>query len=141
MKLKRVIENFFLFALILLNILDFLEILEGDFDIVKKLVSWSLMIYLLYHFGFTRILVGYKKKIIDSLLVIAYSLFVVKDLIFIFLHTEGLTYFEAVSTSLRIFQDSITYWSFNTAALLLIFVAFIISRNEFLVEEKNLLGR
>ena len=48
------LEEIFLALLILLAVLDFFEILPGDLDYVKKIISWTIIGYLIYKASLTR---------------------------------------------------------------------------------------
>jgi len=66
------IEEIILLFIILLNIMDFLEILPGDLDYAKKIISWSALGYLLYKASLTRIFFNNKHKFVDFALIISY---------------------------------------------------------------------
>ena len=83
MNFKRGIVDAFIVILIFLNIFDFLELLPEELDFIKKTISWVLMTYLLYHFGFTKILIGYKNKSVDTALLLSYILFIVQNFLFL----------------------------------------------------------
>ena len=83
-KIAHRIEELILVMLILLNILDFLELLPGDIDFLKKIISWTLLGYLLYKVDLTNILFGRKEAIrnkhLDLFILIAYFSLIVKNL-------------------------------------------------------------
>lgn len=137
-RLKNAVENFFLFIIVILNFFDFIEQLPSDLDFIKKIISWTLMIYLLYHLGFTKILIGYKNWFIDILLLISYTLFIFKDLIYYLFNTE-LFYFDNLSKLIITYQSEINYYAFNLSAIIMIFLAFYISKHE-KIDYDSLLG-
>ena len=75
------IEEFLLFLIIILNILDFTELLPPEYDFIKKIISWTCLGYLLYKSSLTNIFFGEKIPKIDFLLVLAYFCLIVKNLI------------------------------------------------------------
>src|SRR3989344_5730398 len=75
------IEEFLLFLIIILNILDFTELLPPEYDFIKKIISWTCLGYLLYKSSLTNIFFGEKIPKIGFLLVLAYFCLIVKNLI------------------------------------------------------------
>jgi len=75
------LEEIILVFLILLNVLDFFEILPADLDYAKKVISWTALGYLLYKASLTKIFFNNHHKIVDLLLIGSYFLFIVKNLI------------------------------------------------------------
>ncbi|MFP4523796.1 MAG: hypothetical protein ACLFO2_00575 [Candidatus Woesearchaeota archaeon] len=71
----------FLFLIIVLNIMDFFEVIGPVLDYVKKLVSWSLLGHLLYKASLSRVFFGHRRPRLDIALVLAYFLLVVKNLV------------------------------------------------------------
>ncbi|MFH2028336.1 MAG: hypothetical protein ABIJ08_04320, partial [Nanoarchaeota archaeon] len=67
-------EMFFLIILVLLNIADFIKILPGDIDFLKKIISWILLSYLLYEASLMKSLFGAEKhrKVLDVTLLLLY---------------------------------------------------------------------
>ncbi len=58
-----------LFAIIVLNILDFFELLDPFWDYIKKLVSWVLVGIVFYRISPSNILLGVRTKLLDLLFV------------------------------------------------------------------------
>jgi len=83
-KIAHRIEEFILIVIILLNIFDFFELLPGDIDLLKKIISWTLLGYLLYKVDLTNILFGRRETIsnkkIDLFILIAYFSLIIKNL-------------------------------------------------------------
>lgn len=82
-KIRHIIEDTFLVALILLNIFDFFHLLPGDLDYIKKIISWTLIAYLFYKLDIPRILFGAGEKSqthhdINVLIIISYLLLAFK---------------------------------------------------------------
>jgi len=73
--------EFVLLALIILNILDFTELLPGDADYIKKIISWTILAFLLYHVSITKILFGKRRKWIDIGLIGAFFLLILKNMV------------------------------------------------------------
>lgn len=74
-------EIFILLFIIIINFLDFFEVLPGDVDFTKKILSWLLLAYLLYRISLTQLFFGVKNRFIDFSLIITYFLFITKNLI------------------------------------------------------------
>jgi hypothetical protein len=70
-----------LICLIILDILEFLNILPTDLDYIKRIVSWAVVGYLLYKVDLTEIFFGYKDRIIDISLILAYFLLIMKNFV------------------------------------------------------------
>ncbi|MBN1275125.1 hypothetical protein JXA12_02440 [Candidatus Woesearchaeota archaeon] len=69
-----------LLGLIILNILDFSEVIWTELDLAKKLLSWGLLGALLYQASPSKVLFGTRKKQFDTLIIAAYFLMIIKDL-------------------------------------------------------------
>ena len=80
-KAAHILEELILVILILLNVLDFLKILAPDLDFIKKIISWTCLGYLLYSVSLTKQLLGRRKKIIDTLIILILLLLVFKNFI------------------------------------------------------------
>ncbi|MDA1196714.1 MAG: hypothetical protein O2779_01990 [Nanoarchaeota archaeon] len=81
MSLKHRLEELFLLGIVLLQISDFLEFLPEDLDFAKKLLSWAILGYLFYKASITHILFGNKKRSVDIIILLAYVLFIVKNVV------------------------------------------------------------
>ncbi len=74
-----------LLTFIILNILDFLNKLSYDFDILKKILSWSIIIYVFYKISFSKIFIGERFKKFDIAYIFAFSLMVIPKSVYLFL--------------------------------------------------------
>ncbi|PIN86417.1 hypothetical protein COV19_05025 [Candidatus Woesearchaeota archaeon CG10_big_fil_rev_8_21_14_0_10_44_13] len=74
-------DELLLFLLIISEIFEFAGLLPGDFDYVKKILSWVCLAYLLYKINLTEIIFGYDDRKIDIALIAAYFMLVAKDFI------------------------------------------------------------
>ena len=75
------IHEFFLLFLIILNLLDFLQILSGDIDYFKKILSFVILGYLLLRVSVTSILIGKRILSIDILLLFSFFAMTIKNLV------------------------------------------------------------
>ena len=75
------VEEIILVCIILLNIFDFLEILPGDLDYIKKIISWTALGYLLYKASFTKIFFGESHTNIDFFIIISYFSLILKNFV------------------------------------------------------------
>ena len=75
------IGEFILVILIALEIMEFSGFLPADLDYIKKILSWLALGYLLYKANITEIIFGYKDKLIDAMLILAYFMLVMKNFI------------------------------------------------------------
>jgi len=137
---KSILNNFFLFFLIILNILDFIELLPSDMDLIKKLISWSLMIYLLYHLGFTKIIIGYQNKTIDFVFLFSYLLNISKDLFFyIFNVKSSMHFFEGFVIFIKNYESQVSFYSFNISLILMLLISiYIVFKLK--INEESMLG-
>jgi len=76
------LEEIFLIALILLNVLEFTGFLSADFSITKKIISWLCMGYLFYRVSLTKVFFGTKNRVIDATIIITFFMFLFKNLFF-----------------------------------------------------------
>jgi hypothetical protein len=80
-KTEHYIEEIIFLFLILLNVLDFIEVLPGDIDFIKKLISWLGLGYLLYSISITNLFYGKRYRKLDIMLIIAYFFLIIKNLL------------------------------------------------------------
>ncbi len=81
------IEEVILTGIIILNVIDFLGMLNPDWDYLKKIVSWTALGYLLYRASLTKLFFGVKKKFPDFLLVVSYFLLSIKNVLSVSLNS------------------------------------------------------
>lgn len=75
------IEEAIIFLLIVLGIFEFAGLLPADLDYVEKIISWLGLGYIFYKTDLTEVIFGYKDRLIDISLVVAYFLLVAKDFV------------------------------------------------------------
>ncbi|MCB9362365.1 hypothetical protein H6504_02925 [Candidatus Woesearchaeota archaeon] len=93
-RLKHWVEDIFLLSVIILNILDFFEILPGDFDFIKKILSWAVLGYLMYHVNLAKIIfgkdshedmqgmnLGLKPQDVNLLIIVSYFMMIFKNMV------------------------------------------------------------
>ncbi len=78
-KLGIGVEELLLLILILLNVADFLHLLPDYLDYIKKIISWTILAYLLYKISPTKLFFGKKKINIDFMIVFSYLLLIIKN--------------------------------------------------------------
>lgn len=71
---KKTLLQIYFVIFIILNIIDFIGYLQGDFDFFKKLMSWTIIGYIFYKASPTKIFIGTRNKLFDFLLIISFSL-------------------------------------------------------------------
>ncbi|MBR9703348.1 hypothetical protein GOV10_04885, partial [Candidatus Woesearchaeota archaeon] len=83
------IEILILLAIVVLNVLDFLELLDPFWDYVKKIISWTLVGYIFWHLSPTRVLFGHRHKWLDLSVIFACFAMILNDLLqyFTLMHT------------------------------------------------------
>lgn len=74
------VEGVLLAFLVILGVLDFLEVLPGDIDFAKKIVSWTILGYLMYKASLTRIFFNHRHTFVDILLILSYFLLIIKNM-------------------------------------------------------------
>lgn len=126
---KELIDEFILIFLIFLNFMDFFEILPGDIDFLKKIISWTLLGYLLYKIDLVKLFYGRKNKPLDLILLIAYFLLITKNMIvFASIAIEETTFFTSFYRFLILNGNMIEKITFYLAGILIITVAIYLSR-------------
>ena len=78
--LKIGIEEIILVILIILQFLDFFEIIGSNLDYVKKIISWALIGLLIYNIRLSKLFVGVNSGLSDSLLIFGYFSLTLKNL-------------------------------------------------------------
>ncbi len=79
--LSEFVEELILLGIIVLNIFDFLEMINPDFDYLKKIISLTAMGYLLYKAGLSRLFFGTRSRKSDFLIVISYFMLSFKNIL------------------------------------------------------------
>lgn len=109
------IEELFLIGIILLNVLDFLEIINPDLDYIKKVVSFTALCFLLYRASFSKIISGINNRVADLFIVLAYLLFSVKNIVS-YSHVaitemahKGASYWAQIRPIERVMDDAVVY--------------------------------
>ncbi|MFH1072759.1 MAG: hypothetical protein V1743_04995 [Nanoarchaeota archaeon] len=74
-------EDLILVFIILLNILDFFEIIPDYLDYIKKIIEWSVLGYLLYKVSLAKLFFGKKSPKLDILLIFGYIFLMFKSII------------------------------------------------------------
>ncbi|MBU1976269.1 MAG: hypothetical protein KKG59_07745 [Nanoarchaeota archaeon] len=105
------IEDFIILFVIILNVLDFFEILPDYMDWIKKIVSWGILGYLLYKVSLTNLFFGVKNRFFDLYLILAYLLLMFKSI----LHWATVLLHEATTHWMKDFLGFLVY---NQLALL-----------------------
>ncbi len=70
------IEEIILLLVIILNVLDFFQLLGPGMDYSKKIISWGALGYLLYSASLSKIFFGVKNKNLDLMLVLSYFMLI-----------------------------------------------------------------
>jgi len=78
-KIEVGIEEIILIALIAVSIVAMVALLPGDVMVIKKLVSWVGLGYLLYKIDLAELFFGEKRKWMDGLLIFSYFCLILKD--------------------------------------------------------------
>jgi hypothetical protein len=79
--LSEQVEEFILLAIVILNVIDFFQALSPTWDFIKKIVSWTLLGFLLKRLSISNIIFGRKHRNFDTVLIITYFSLILKDLI------------------------------------------------------------
>jgi len=75
------LEEVILAGLILLNVLDFFQLLSADVDYFKKILSWVTLGYLLYKVSLTKIFFNERHSHVDILLIVSFFMLIFKNLV------------------------------------------------------------
>ncbi len=118
------IEEALIVLIIILGIMDFFEILPGDLDYTKKIISWSIMGYLLYKASPTAIFFNKRKALIDLILIISYFLLIFKNLIvFVEVNTKHSFIFYELQKAILENAVSIEIFTFFAGSILLLLLS------------------
>jgi len=74
-------DEIILLGLIILNVIDFLEIINPDLDYIKKIISLSALAYLLVRASITSLFTGTRKIWLDITIILTYVMLSIKDLL------------------------------------------------------------
>ncbi|MBI2138901.1 hypothetical protein HYU13_04885 [Candidatus Woesearchaeota archaeon] len=118
--LRHRFEEVLLVTLILLQIIDFLEILPGDLDFLKKIHSWVVLGYLFVKVSLSTIFFGVRMLWFDLSIIFTYFLFFAKDITAIaFIGLEEAHWLRPVLESITKNAVIIEKYAFIAAALAL----------------------
>ncbi|MCX6707616.1 MAG: hypothetical protein NT001_05765 [Candidatus Woesearchaeota archaeon] len=110
--LKKKVEVGFgeiiILSLILIDILEFMNVLPYELNYVNNVVEWIGLIYLLYQADLTEIFFGYKDKKIDALLILSYFLY---------------SFLVPLYTFIMDHAYELQTWTFYAGAILLMIIA------------------
>ncbi len=74
-------EEIILLLVVVLNVLDFLELLNPDLDYVKKILSVAALCYLFYKVSPTRLMLGARSRLADAFIISGYLMLGAKNLV------------------------------------------------------------
>jgi len=89
---KKLLIKIYCIFFILLNVIDFLNIIGGDLDFFKKILSWVLIAYVFYNISLTKLFIGKRMKKYDIIFILIFCLIVIPKSLF--LYTSGITDIE-----------------------------------------------
>lgn len=142
---KILIQLYFIFF-IFLNIIDFLNIIVGDLDFFKKILSWTLIGYIFYKTSLTKIFIGKRIKSYDIGFIIVFCLFTIPKSLLLYTRniSQDLTakyfIFEPVFQILiQLNFEQFLQITFISATLLTLILAIALRSNNN-VEEKSFIG-
>ena len=112
---KYLFEIYFIFF-IFLNIIDFLNIIGGDLDFFKKILSWTLISYLFYKVSITKIFIGNKIKYMDLLYILSFCLMTIPKFLILYSRNINKELFKSLSdfNILDIGVGNSNYYLFST---------------------------
>lgn len=117
-------EELILVFLILTDVLDFFDVLPGDIDYITLIVTWTALGYLLYRISLTRVFFNQRNRFVDFLLIIAYFMLVVKNLIVFSSGRLGeYSFLRAFQEYIVASSGIIEVYSFITGAIIIMLLA------------------
>jgi hypothetical protein len=119
-KEKKILFTTYFIFFILINILDFFGLLQGDIDFFKKILSWALIWMLFYKANFSNIFFGIHSKKINLIYITVFSLFTIPKLLKYYF-SLGFTY-----NFFSIITNPLNYILSHTTALQLLFLPLLI---------------
>lgn len=139
------VEEIALSSIILLNVMDFFEILPPDLDFVKKIISWSFLGLLIYNASVTKILFGVKHKYQDILLILGYFGLMLSDVLNAFnvLHTEivehgGHSFVAPFLNLILSYNNLILYAGFYIGLIIILILTILDFKKD--IKEHSMLG-
>ncbi len=143
---KKILLQVYFIIFILLNVFDFLGYLQGDFDFFKKLLSWTIIGYIFYKSSFTKIFLGTRDKIIDLILLLAFSLMTITKSIVLYVHLEStqksnFLIFEFIIKFFQNIKEITTFEQtlFIIGLIIIIFISFY-SLKKYVATKDSLIG-
>jgi hypothetical protein len=121
---EKSLELFFLSVIIILQIADFLEILPGDLDFIKKIISFAVLGYLFVKVSLTSVLFNSKNEKFDLIIILTYFLLITKDMVsYMQVALNEAVYFKPFFLFVTQNAFLIEKYSFYLAGYLLIFIS------------------
>ncbi len=130
--------------LIILNIVDFFNIIPNDLDFFKKILSWVLIGYLFYRISITRLLIGYRLKKYDIAFIVSFCFMTIVKSLVLYVRTNAVSVvnfplFHFVLLKIPDNYNMFIYSMFIVGLLLTIFFSInLIIKNK--IHEKSFLG-
>jgi len=120
----RRIEELILIFIIIVTILDFFEILPADIDYVKKIISWTILGYIIYRASLTKIFFNNKNTSIDLILTISYFLLIIKNVVaYSAVNIDNFNFFYNLNKYIIENLNLIEIYSFLIGSISIIFIA------------------
>jgi hypothetical protein len=88
---RKLLIVFYSIIYILLNVVDFLNLLSADLDFFKKILSWMVIGYVFYHTSLTKIFIGERKKNYDIAFILIFCLFTIPKSLMLHIFNIGKT--------------------------------------------------
>jgi hypothetical protein len=119
---KKISLMFYFSILIFLNVFDFFNLLNHDFDIFKKFLSWGIIIFIFYNLSISKIFLGVRKKSYDILFLIIFSFLTIPKILFSYILNSDSTNFLIFDFLVLFLKKSIyAFRSYDLKLILFIF--------------------
>ena len=133
---NRYVLQFYFVLFILLNIVDFLNLMPGDLDFFKKLLSWLIIGYVFYQVSFTKIFIGERLRSYDFFYILAFSLMTIPKALRHYAELQKINGFEGyiifrwlLETIYAIPWEVFIYATFSLGLLMSIITSLTLSSN------------
>jgi hypothetical protein len=138
---KRLLLQFYFIFFIILNVLDFMNRLEGDLDFFKKLLSWTLIAYIFYRVSFSKIFIGIRLRVYDLFFILAFSLIAIPKALLLYsknLNIGDFYFFKFFFKFLNMTEDLVLILSFLGIIFGVILVISLVSNHNY--KKESFLG-
>jgi len=127
-RIEHRIEEILFIFIIISSVLEIINFLPGDFNFIKKLISWLAMAYLVYKISPTKLLFNNKHHYGDIFIILAFFLFIAKNIIQLAFTIEG-KIFHSLFEFLKLHSQEIDLIGLWIGSIIILLVSLFLAKS------------